>query len=170
MLGKRKSLQRRILKMTIEEKISSDDIKTARKAWKPPTKGLHPVMELGVPAVNVGDYIVVEYPAGWRDTVIGSIISMQTNGNFYLLEQGTTSHVGCNFYTGVERGIKFWKYDPKLMRVAKEQEAQVKVTGMGKGRKGVTPSGEPSVQEESPVGTEEPKRKRGRPRKNPVAE
>lgn len=156
--------------MTIVDKIEMDDIKTARKAWKPATKGLKSAFEAGIPAVGVGDDIVIEYPAGWRDSVIGSIISMNTNGDFYILEQGTTSHVGCNWYTGVERGIKFWKYDPKAMRVAKEEAAQIKVAGMGKGRKAVTTSDDSKPSESSPDAPDEPKRKRGRPRKNPIAE
>lgn len=162
--------------MMTEEKTDIDDIKTARKAWKPPTNGLKSAIEGGIPTVQVGDDIVIEYPGGWRDTSIGEIVSMQTNGNFYILEQGTTSHVGCNFYSGLERGIKFWRYDPKAMRVAKEQAAQVKVAGMGKGRKNssTTSTESPSVSEnkypEESSGVTEPKRKRGRPRKNPVAE
>lgn len=155
---------------SMEEKTETSEIKTARKAWKPPTSGLKSAFEGGIVIAQVGDDIVIEYPAGWRDTVIGSIISMNTNGDFYLLEQGTTSHVGCNWYTGVERGLKFWKYDPKAMRVAKEEAAQVKVAGMGKGRKAVTPSDDSKPLESSPDAPEEPKRKRGRPRKNPVAE
>lgn len=155
---------------TMEEKTDVGDIKTARKAWKPPTNGLKSAFEGGIVSAQVGDDIVIEYPAGWRDSSIGEIISMESNGNFYILEHGTTSHVGCNWYTGAERGIKFWKYDPKAMRVAKEEAAQVKVAGMGKGRKAITPSDDSKPQESFPDAPEEPKRKRGRPRKNPVAE
>ena len=156
------------------ERIDPDDIKTARKAWKPPTKGLKSAFEGGIPLVQVGDEVVIEYPAGWRDTSIGEIVSMDTNGNFFILEQGTTSHVGSNFFKGLERGIRFWKYDPKAMKVAREEAASVKVGRLGGGRTQSTgeslPTGKDSLKVSSGENGEEPKRKRGRPRKNPVAE
>jgi len=154
------------------QKIDTDDIKTAIKAWKPPTRGLKSATEGGLPSVQIGDDIVIEYPAIWRSSAIGEIVSMNVNGDFFILEHGATSHVGSNFFKGLERGIKFWKYDHKVMRIAREEAVSVKVGRMGGGRTGTEDESKEKpvkIHQESPEVTDEaPKRKRGRPRKNPL--
>lgn len=145
----------------MKEQNEFDEIKTARKAWKPATKGLKSCFESGILSAKVDDVIVIEYPTKWRDSVIGSIVSMQPNGDFFVLEQGGTSHTGCNWYTGTQRGIKFYFFDSKTMRLAVQQDAEIHVKRMGPSRGSNEESSDDDSDADGP-------KKRGRPRKNPV--